>query len=161
MKKKLNLFCVLMLLLMVAQVVTMFVMNAGEFVMNAGDFEEGWQSGASDQTTSGWTAIIVYLYGFVVIAAAIVSFVCFLRFILNVNQNNVLTGENVNLLRLTGVGLLIITVFVLCFTLWEGENLAVALDKNIGLMIFSVFNMIVAEAFAIGLKLKEEQDLTI
>lgn len=154
MKKKLNLFCVLMLLLMVAQVVTMFVMNAG-------DFEEGWQSDASDQTTSGWTAIIVYLYGFVVIAAAIVSFVCFLRFILNVNQNNVLTGENVNLLRLTGVGLLIITVFSLCSTLWEGENLAVALDKNIGLMIFSVFNMIVAEAFAIGLKLKEEQDLTI
>ncbi len=154
MKKKLNLFCVLMLLLMVAQVVTMFVMNAG-------DFEEGWQSGASDQTTSGWTAIIVYLYGFVVIVAAIVSFVCFLRFILNVNQNNVLTGENVNLLRLTGVGLLIITVFALCSTLWEGENLAVALDKNIGLMIFSVFNMIVAEAFAIGLKLKEEQDLTI
>ena len=154
MKKKLNLFCVLMLLLMVAQVVTMFVMNAG-------DFEEGWQSGASDQTISGWTAIIVYLYGFVVIVAAIVSFVCFLRFILNVNQNNVLTGENVNLLRLTGVGLLIITVFSLCSTLWEGENLAVALDKNIGLMIFSVFNLIVAEAFAIGLKLKEEQDLTI
>ena len=154
MKKKLNFFCVLMLLLMVAQVVTMFVMNAG-------DFEEGWQSGASDQTISGWTAIIVYLYGFVVIAAAIVSFVCFLRFILNVNQNNVLSGENVNLLRLTGVGLLINTVFVLCFTLWEGENLAVAFDKAIGLMIFSVFNMIVAEAFAIGLKLKEEQDLTI
>lgn len=154
MKKKLNLFCVLMLLLMVAQVVTMFVMNAG-------DFEEGWQSGASDQTTSGWTAIIVYLFAFVVIAAAIVSFVCFLRFILNVNQNNVLTGENVNLLRLTGVGLLINTVFVLCFTLWEGENFAVAFDKAIGLMIFSVFNLIVAEAFAIGLKLKEEQDLTI
>lgn len=154
MKKKLNLFCVLMLLLMVAQVVTMFVMNAG-------DIEEGWQSGASDQTTSGWTAIIVYLFAFVVIAAAIVSFVCFLRFILNVNQNNVLTGENVNLLRLTGVGLLINTVFVLCFTLWEGENFAVAFDKAIGLMIFSVFNLIVAEAFAIGLKLKEEQDLTI
>ena len=154
MKKKLNLFCVLMLLLMVAQVVTMFVMNAG-------DFEEGWQSGASDQTISGWTAIIVFLFAFVVIAAAIVSFVCFLRFILNVNQNNVLTGENVNLLRLTGVGLLINTVFVLCFTLWEGENLAVAFDKAIGLMIFSVFNLIVAEAFAIGLKLKEEQDLTI
>ena len=154
MKKKLNLFCVMMLLLMVAQVVTMFVMNAG-------DFEEGWQSGASDQTISGWTAIIVYLFAFVVIAAAIVSFVCFLRFILNVNQNNVLTGENVNLLRLTGVGLLINTVFVLCFTLWEGENFAVAFDKAIGLMIFSVCNLIVAEAFAIGLKLKEEQDLTI
>ena len=154
MKKKLNLFCVLMLLLMVAQVVTMFVMNAG-------DFEEGWQSDASDQTTSGWTAIIVYLYGFVVIVAAIVSFVCFLRFILNVNQNNVLTGENVNLLRLTGVGLLIITVFALCSTLWEGENFAVAFDETIGLMIFSVFNLIVAEAFAIGLKLKEEQDLTL
>ena len=154
MKKKLNFFCVLMLLLMVAQVVTMFVMNAG-------DFEEGWQSGASDQTTSGWIALIGFLLGFVVIVAAIVSFVCFLRFILNVNQNNVLTGENVNLLRLTGIGLLIITVFVLCSTLWEGENFAVAFDETIGLMIFSVFNLIVAEAFAIGLKLKEEQELTI
>ena len=154
MKTKLNLFCVLMLLLMVAQVVTMFVMNAG-------DFEEGWQSGASDQTISGWTAIIVYLYGFVVIVAAIVSFVCFLRFILNVNQNNVLTGDNVKLLRLTGVGLLFITVFSLCLTLWEAGNFAEAFDEAIGLMIFSVFNLIVAEAFAIGLKLKEEQDLTI
>ena len=154
MKTKLNLFCVLMLLLMVAQVVTMFVMNAG-------DFEEGWQSGASDQTISGWTAIIVYLFAFVVILAAIVSFVCFLRFILNVNQNNVLTGDNVKLLRLTGVGLLFITVFSLCLTLWEGENFAEAFDEAIGLMIFSVFNLIVAEAFAIGLKLKEEQDLTI
>ena len=154
MKKKLNFFCVLMLLLMVAQVVTMFVMNAGAF-------QEGWQKGASDQTTSGWIALIGFLLGFVVIVAAIVSFVCFLRFILNVNQNNVLTGENVNLLRLTSIGLLIITVFVLCSTLWEGENFAVAFDETIGLMIFSVFNLIVAEAFAIGLKLKEEQELTI
>ena len=154
MKKKLNFFCVLMLLLMVTQVVTMFVMNAGAF-------EEGWQRGASDQTTSGWIALIGFLFGIAVILAAIVSFVCFLRFILNVNQNNVLTGENVNLLRLTSIGLLIITVFVLCSTLWEGENFAVAFDETIGLMIFSVFNLIVAEAFAIGLKLKEEQELTI
>ena len=154
MKKKLNFFCVLMLLLMVAQVVTTFVMGADAF-------QEGWQKGASDQATSGWTALIGFLFGIAVILAAIVSFVCFLRFILNVNQNSVLTGENVNLLRLTGIGLLIITVFVLCSTLWEGENFAVAFDETIGLMIFSVFNLIVAEAFAIGLKLKEEQDLTI
>ena len=154
MKKKLNFFCVLMLLLMVAQVVTTFVMGADAF-------QEGWQKGASDQATSGWTALIGFLFGIAVILAAIVSFVCFLRFILNVNQNNVLTGENVNLLRLTGIGLLIITVFVLCSTLWESENFAVAFDETIGLMIFSVFNLIVAEAFAIGLKLKEEQDLTI
>ena len=154
MKKKLNFFCVLMLLLMVAQVVMMVVMGAGSF-------QEGWQKGASDQTTSGWTALIGVLLGFVVIVAAIVSFVCFLRFILNVNQNSVLTGENVILLRLTGIGLLIITVFVLCFAVCEGENFAVAFDETIGLMIFSVFNLIVAEAFAIGLKLKEEQELTI
>ena len=154
MKKKLNFFCVLMLLLMVAQVVTTFVMGADAF-------QEGWQKGASDQTPSGWIALIGFLFGFMVIVAAIVSFVCFLRFILNVNQNNVLTGENVNLLRLTGIGLLIIAVFVLCSTLWEGENFAVAFDETIGLMIFSVFNLIVAEAFAIGLKLKEEQELTI
>ena len=154
MKKKLNFFCVLMLLLMVAQVVTTFVMGADAF-------QEGWQKGASDQATSGWTALIGFLFGIAVILAAIVSFVCFLRFILNVNQNSVLTGENVNLLRLTGIGLLIITVFVLSSTLWEGENFAVAFDETIGLMIFSVFNLIVAEAFAIGLKLKEEQELTI
>ena len=154
MKKKLNFFCVLMLLLMVAQVVTTFVMGADAF-------QEGWQKGASDQATSGWTALIGFLFGIAVILAAIVSFVCFLRFILNVNQNSVLTGENVNLLRLTGIGLLIITVFVLCSTLWEGENFAVAFDETIGLMIFSVFNLIVAEAFAIGLKLKEEQELTV
>ena len=154
MKTKLNLFCVLMLLLMVAQVVMMFVMNGDAF-------EEGWQSRASDQPTSRWTELIGFLFAFVAIVAAIVSFVCFLRFILNVNQNNVLTGDNVNLLRLTGVGLLISTVFALCLALWEGGNFAEAFDNCIDSMTFSVFNLIVAEAFAIGLKLKEEQDLTI
>ena len=154
MKKKLNFFCVVMLLLMVTQVVMMFVMNADSF-------REGWQQGASDHAMSGCTTLIGILFGFLVIVSAIVSFVCFLRFILNVNQNNVLTGENVNLLRLTGIGLLIITVFALCSALWEGENFAVTFDDSIGLLIFSVFTLIVAEAFAIGLKLKEEQDLTV
>ena len=99
--------------------------------------------------------------GLVVVIAAIVSFVCFLRFILNVNSNEVFVWDNVSLLRLTGIGLLVVVLIIAGDELIDGRSFSSVLDKYTDMLIFSVFNLIVAEAFAIGLKLKQEQDLTI
>lgn len=154
MKKKLNFLCVLMLLLMVAQVVMMFVMGAD-------DFEKGWREGRNAGPANTWEALLGVIAGLVVVIAAIVSFVCFLRFILNVNSNEVFVWDNVSLLRLTGIGLLVVVLIISGDELIDGRSFSSVLDKYTDMLIFSVFNLIVAEAFAIGLKLKQEQDLTI
>ena len=69
--------------------------------------------------------------------------------------------ENVPLLRLTGVGLLVMALIVSADEYFTGTSLTEVYDNYFDILIFCVFNLIVAEAFAVGLKLKEEQDLTI
>ena len=91
MKKRLNLFCVLMLLLMAIQVVMTFVMGADAFM-------EGWEKGRDAAPANTWAALFEFFICMFGIAAAIVSFVSFIRFILNVNRNNVFVWQNVLLL---------------------------------------------------------------
>lgn len=155
MKSKLNFLCVVMLLLMVAQVVMMFVMGAD-------DFEKGWREGAqADTSHTTWPEFLSMLLCFAVVIAAIGSFACFFRFILNVNRNEVFEWDNVLMLRLTGIGQLVMVLSISVFTFLNGEAFTDVYDTCYQVLIFSVFNLIVAEAFAIGLRLKQEQDLTI
>ena len=51
MKKKLNIFCVLMLLLMATQVVMTFVTGADAFM-------EGWEKGRQAEAAQTWSAIL-------------------------------------------------------------------------------------------------------
>ena len=51
MKKKLNLFCVLMLVLMVAHVTL-------SFVQGADDFARGWEEGAANNSTLTWSEFL-------------------------------------------------------------------------------------------------------
>lgn len=155
MKGKLNFLCVVMLLLMVAQVVMMFVMGAD-------DFAKGWREGAqADTSHTTWPEFLSMLLCFAVVIAAIGSFACFFRFILNVNRNEVFEWDNVLMLRLTGIGQLVMVLSISVFTFLNGEAFTDVYDTCYQVLIFSVFNLIVAEAFAIGLRLKQEQDLTI
>jgi hypothetical protein len=154
MKKKLNFLCVLMLLLMAAQVVVTFVTGADAFA-------EGWREGASGKGPNTWGSFLEMIGVFLVVIAAIVSFACFVRFILNVNRNEVFVWDNVPLLRLTGIGLFIVALFAMVDGYFNGREFAEVFDASIDILIFSVFNLIVSEVFAIGLKLKNESDLTI
>ncbi len=154
MKKKLNFFCVLMLLLMVAHVVL-------SFVQGSDDFARGWEEGAAESASPTWSAFLMMLLGLVAIGAFILSFACYVRFILNVNRNEVFVWDNVWCLRITAIGLFIGVLVFSFFTLTEESNVAEAFEEYMAVLIFAVFNLIVAETFAIGLKLKEEQDLTI
>ena len=155
MKKKLNIFCVLMLLLMATQVIMTFVMGAD-------DFQEGWRRGAEDANTPfSLRMFFEFIAEMCAAVAALVSFFSFVRFILNVNHDKVFEWKNVVLLRLTGVGLLIVAIIASADEYFTSSSLTEVYDNYFGILIFSVFNLIVAETFAIGLKLKEEQDLTI
>jgi len=154
MKKRLNIFCVLMLLLMA----TMVVMT---FVTGADAFQEGWEKGREAVPANTWPRLLEFFAEMFAIVAALVSFISFIRFILNVNRNKVFVWENVNLLRLTACGLMVLALVAAGDELYTGCSLVEVYDHFFDAFIFGVFNLIVAEVFAIGLKLQEEQDLTI
>ena len=154
MKKKLNFFCVLMLLLMIAHVTL-------SFVQGADDFARGWEEGAANSATPTWSAFFVTILGLATVGAYILAFACFVRFILNVNRNEVFVWDNVWCLRITALGLSFGVLVFSAYTIIEGANVIEAFEEDMAILIFAVFNLIVAEVFAIGLKLQEEQELTI
>ena len=154
MKKRLNIFCILMLLLMA----TMVVMT---FVTGADAFQEGWNAGRDAEPANTWGSLLGFIAEMFAIVAALVSFISFIRFILNVNRNKVFVWENVNLLRLTACGLMILAVVATCDELYSGCSFVDVYEHFFDAFLFGVFNLIIAEVFAVGLKLKEEQDLTI
>jgi hypothetical protein len=163
MKKKLNLFCVLMLVLIAAQIIVEFCLAFSE---SAQAFKQGWEDGGKEGATFtyGWgTNLLLIILGFVVIYFGIRATVSFIRFILNVNRDKVFIWENVRLLRWTGWGFL---VAILCMSVHD-LIVHIPLEKiyqdysPMSDFTFGVFCLIVAEVFAIGLKLQEEQDLTI
>ena len=154
MKKKLNIFCVLMLLLMATQVIMTFVTGADAFI-------EGYNAGINEGPSNHWGTLLEFLAEMFAIVAVLVSFISFIRFILNVNRNIVFVWENVNLLRLTACGLMIVAVVASGDELYTGSSFVEVYDHFFDAFLFGVFNLIMAEVFAIGLKLQEEQDLTI
>jgi hypothetical protein len=156
MKKKLNLFCVLILVLKAAQIIIGNVMSFGE---NAQAFKEGWEDGGKAEANSG--DLLIGILGIACIFLIIRSLIAFVRFILNVNRDKVFVWENVPLLRWTGWGLLTATAIIAIHDLLEHIPVERIYNNSIDDFIFSVFCLIMAEVFIIGLKLKEEQDLTI
>ena len=154
MKKRLNFFCVLMLLLLA----TMVVMT---FVTGADAFQEGWNKGRNVLPANTWLALLEFFAEMFAVVAALVSFISFIRFILNVNRNQVFVWENVNLLRLTACGLMILAAVAACDEFYTGCSFIEVYDHFFDAFLFGVFNLIIAEVFAVGLKLQEEQNLTI
>ena len=69
--------------------------------------------------------------------------------------------DNVPLLRWTGWGMLIPVVVFAVYDLLAHVPADKVYNQSMDDFIFSLFCLIVAEVFAIGLKLKEENDLTI
>ena len=155
MKKKLNIFCVLMLLLMVAEVVM-------SLITGADDFQEGFNEASKNaELGTTWGEQLEFFAAMFTVLAVVVSFISFVRFILNVNRNKVFVWENVKLLRLTAFGLLIFAIATTCNELHTGCSLVEVYDHCFDEFLFGVFNLIVSEVFAIGLKLQKEQELTI
>ncbi len=161
MKKKLNLFCVLMLVLMAANIIIGFVFNFSE---SAQAFKQGWDEGTKADANNGsdfLSSLLITLLALVCVFLLIRSFIAFVRFILNVNRDKVFVLENVPLLRWTGWGLLIPIVIFSVYDLLENNPAEKIYSTSMDDLIFGLFCLIMAEVFAIGLKLKEEQDLTI
>ena len=161
MKKKMNLFCALMLLMMAAKIIFGIVLNFSELSQA---FNQGWEEGRTAEASSGSEfvgGLFITLLVLPCFYLLIRSFISLIRFILNVNRDKVFVGENIPLLRWAGWGILIPTLIFSTYDLLGHVPAEKIYNQSIDDFTFSLFCLIVAEVFAIGLKLKEEQDLTI
>ena len=153
MKKKLNFFCIVLLILMIVGMVM-----AGFAGVN--DFKQGYEDGMNDSGTSAYS-IIEGLIIFACFIVYIYAFACYVRFILNVNHGEVFTWTNVDLLCTVG-WCIVVTTTVMCTAMsFDSINLLDTWSDAISVITDGIFILIMAEAFSIGLKLKEEHDLTI
>ena len=160
MKKRLNVFCVLMLVIMALEIVMPFILSFND---NAQAFSEGWQDGRDNSLTAGKVTVdvIMFLIAILILYLVVRSFVSFIKFILNVNHDKVFVRDNVPLLRWAGWGYLAAHIFLVIADSLENKPLEKLYFEHADGIVLSVFILIVAEVFTIGLKLKEEQDLTI
>ena len=154
MKKKLNILCVLMLVLMIAGLV-MTIIGAAD------DFHRGWEEGRNATEPSAYFGAFGMLIVFFCFLVWFYALACFVRFILNVNHGEVFTWANVDLLRTVGWCTVVPVVIIFAILSPDFENIWFSCADAISVIIDGIFILIMAEAFAIGMKLKEEQELTI
>lgn len=119
-----------------------------------------------------WQNVVSGGMGVLALAAGIWALVLFIRIVVSVNRSDIFNWRNVR--RLRRLGILLIVGFVcvllpeylsLCslrevFSL-EAYDLTLSDSVKVTNLLLGLISLIVAEIFAIGLKMKEEQDLTI
>ena len=122
--------------------------------------------------TPAWQKVASTVMGFLVLVANVWALVLFIRIVVSVNRSDIFNWRNVRRLRRLGILLIVGFVCVLlpeymalcnlreAFAL-EAYDLALPDSAKVTNLLLGLISLIVAEAFAIGLKMKEEQDLTI
>jgi len=97
----------------------------------------------------------------IILGGVFMAFVYFIRFILNVNRNQVFTAKNVSLLRKYGACALIVGASFIIFsaTVITGNSLVDALLDGIDTLGEGFFALLMGEVFGIGLKLQKETEL--
>lgn len=96
----------------------------------------------------------------------------FVKFFVSINRLEIFTWKNVSLLRKTGAAVLAITAVTwldgIIANCMAAQLVSIS-DRiidwtysfNVAMFVLGFFTLIVAEVFAIGLKMREEQELTI
>ena len=119
---------------------------------------------------SKWITLVMIISGFSCIAF-IIAFILFIQFLFEVSKRNVFCEANVWRIRFFVYSYTAIVISMELFA-WIAGNAAVAQTQIPGYQIIDhaeaspawlpvIMMIILAECFAIGVKMKEEQDLTI
>lgn len=148
MKKYMNVLCVLILVLTLVDLVVFFFFTGDHAVSlkNLDSFSLG-------------SLLCLLLVCLLALGAAVMSFVYFIKYILNVNRNQVFTEKNISLLRKYGLCALLIgvCVIILSISIITGNSFADALSDGINALVEGFFALLMGEVFGIGLKLKESK----
>lgn len=117
-------------------------------------------------------AIFKVVYTLAFGAMAVTALVAFIFFVRNVNRNEIFIHKNIKLLRLTGWCLVAAGAIVTadgCYDAYQAQQVFSLSEYVVDYksaadftsILFGLFSLVIAEAFAIGLKMREEQELTI
>jgi hypothetical protein len=143
--KKINVFCVLVLALMLIDMVVDLFLNTSDANIEL-IFEK-------ESLVTLLFALIASLVAFGAIVVAVVSFV---KFVLNVNRNEVFTEKNVKLIRKYGYCALLCGVFLMFLTFFfVGRGFWDAVVDGLDALGEGFFALLIAEVFCIGMKLQE------
>lgn len=172
MKKKLNFLCITMLTLIVIEFARLCWEMKGFVKFFQHNMESIFADGSIDWVLFWVTIIAAALTLLILYLTLIRGLISFVKFMLNVNRDKIFVKDNVSLLRKTGNGIFWYNMFMLSAVLinyFTFVQMHVPQTEPIGWIfrsiiypiILSFFCWIMAEVFAIGIKLKEEQELTI
>jgi len=104
--------------------------------------------------------------------ALIVISVCFVKLIHAVSKNEIFEWKNVRRLRFLGGGFLVLFLLMVFAGLYNyiaakdlveipGYKINFGYMLDLSYLLFGIFSLVIAEIAAIGLRLKEEEELTI
>ena len=151
------------MLLMIADLV-LPVIGSGEDMVAA--YNQGYNDANALWHTKGscaasTTDVLLMFVTVPAIIGCIYSFVCFFRFIMNVNRDKIFVIENVPLLRIAGWGYILGLVASMLMDVRMDVSFIESFCQHIDAIILCSFILIVAEVFTLGLKMQEDQDLTV
>ena len=163
MKKRLNVLCLLTLVILAVKIILEL---KGYF-----SFTKiiGYIALDSDTTFNIIFAVIILIITVLSLYPMLRGIVSFIRFILNVNRDKIFVRENVSLLRWAGGALLYMSIFAFPAILINQRIEPPTRAINVGSaflfeslpIILGLIFLIIAEVFVLGIKLREEQELTI
>lgn len=125
-----------------------------------------------DTHSTLWDLTKNSIFTFTHLGVSIWAIVLFIRLIISINKSDIFNWRNVRRLRFLGAALIIsfCAQFLLVYTSMvsvrevfsiPGYDLSIVELVSITTLVLGLCSLIVGEVFAIGLKMKEEQDLTI
>lgn len=116
--------------------------------------------------------VVMYLLIYLHLGFSLWALVLFIRLIISINKSDIFNWRNVR--RLRRLGMALVTGFCCAFASaylnfvsieaafsMEGYELSLSELTSTITLVLGLCSLIVAEVFAIGLKMKEEQDLTV
>lgn len=125
-----------------------------------------------DTKSTVWSQMTYSLLNLAHIGICVWAIILFIRLVISINKSDIFKWKNVRRLRLLGLALIVSFCTALLpayltlnsveqvFSV-RGYDLNLSDMVNTTTLVLGLSTLIVAEVFAIGLKMKEEQDLTI
>lgn len=137
--KKINVFCVLVLALMLIDLVVdlFFATSDRTVVLNL-------------ENESLGSLLFILFVALLALGAVVVAIFSFVKFILNVNRNEVYTERNIKQIRKYGYSALVCGVCIMYLTIFFGEGFWNAVLDGVDALGEGFFALLMAEIFCIG-----------
>ena len=137
--KKINVFCVLVLALMLIDLVVdlFFATSDRTVVLNL-------------ENESLGSLLFILFVALLALGAVVVAIFSFVKFILNVNRNEVFTERNIKQIRKYGYSALVCGVCMMHLTFFLGEGFWKAVLDGVDALGEGFFALLMAEIFCIG-----------